>query len=95
MHEAEQQKAAAAKAAQEEADEDAKEQADTVAKAQADAAAAAQAGEATRGQPPQLMTHLRVVASTLKASAVPPEGAGGDQPVMEREGAMASPQGQR
>ena len=90
--EAEELRAAAAKAAQEE--EAAKACADAAAKAQAEAAAAATAKGAL------LLTPLRVVAP--EAPEPPPEEAGGDQPglervddvvVPEREAAPASPTG--
>nr|XP_040244003.1 tol-Pal system protein TolA-like [Aegilops tauschii subsp. strangulata] len=68
---AEQQKAAAANAAQEAAEEVAKARADAAAKAQADAAAVAQA-EALRNQP-RLVIPLHAVA--LEIPVPPPEGA--------------------
>ena len=75
--EAEELRAAAAKAAQEEAEESAKAQADAAAKAQAEAAAAAAAEGAL------LVTPLRVVAPEIPEP--PPEEAGCDLPGMERE----------
>ena len=73
--EAEELRAAAAKAAQEK--EAAKAHADAAAKAQAEAAAAAMAEGAL------LVTPLRVAAP--EAPEPPPEEAGGDQPGLERE----------
>ena len=73
--EAEALKAAAAKAAQEE--EAAKARADAAAKAQAEAAAPAMVEGAL------LVTPLRVAAPG--APEPPPDGAGGDQPGLERE----------
>nr|XP_040245748.1 uncharacterized protein LOC120964838 [Aegilops tauschii subsp. strangulata] len=81
----EREEAAAAKAAQEEAHEAAKAQADAATKAQAYAAAKAQAEEAAHGQTPQLVIPLRAVPPAPEVSAAP-EGAGGDQPTMERKG---------
>ena len=65
-------------------EETARAQADAVAKAQEDAAAVVEAEEALRNQPPQLIIPLRSVAPEILVVLL--EGAGGDQPVMEREG---------
>ena len=81
--EAEELKAAAAKAAQEMAEESAKAQADAAAKAQAEAAAAERAAEALHNRPPLLVVPLRAVAPEIPVP--PPEEAGGDQLAVERE----------
>ena len=75
--EAEELRAAAAKAAQEMAAESAKAQADAAAKAQAEAAAAVAAAGAL------LVTPLRAMAPEITEPL--PEEAGGDLPGMERE----------
>ena len=64
-------------------EESAEAQANAAAKAQAEAAAAERAAEALRNRPPQLVVPLRVVVPEIPAP--PPEEAGGDQLVMERE----------
>ena len=75
--EAEELRAATAKAAQETAEELAEAQADAAAKAQAEAAAAERAAEALRNRPPQLVVPLRAVVPEIPVP--PPEEAGGDQ----------------
>lgn len=92
--EAERKKAAAAKATHEEAAAAAKAQADATTKAQVDATAKTQMEEAAHGQAPQFVTPLDAAPPVPEISA-PTGGAGRDHPVMEREGGMASPSGQR
>ncbi|XP_073362762.1 uncharacterized protein [Aegilops tauschii subsp. strangulata] len=81
--EAEELRAAAATAAQETTERSAEAQADAAAKAQVEAAAAERAAEALRNRHPQLVVPLRVVAPEIPVP--PPEEAGGDQLVVERE----------